>query len=83
MLSFSSIEALYIFSFTSWTHFPTNSLGSRAQILRREREVGAMLFLKNLATLPKEHLFIVEHGYHLYIYIYIYIYVIPYIMPTP
>jgi L-lactate utilization protein LutC len=25
--------------------------------------VGAMLFLRNLATLPKEHLFIVEHEY--------------------
>ncbi len=29
MFSFSSIDALQIFSFTSWTHFPTNSLADK------------------------------------------------------
>jgi hypothetical protein len=56
MFSFSSL-ALEIFSFTSWTQFPTNSIadkkGSRAKFLGEKRIVGAMLFLRNLATLPK------------------------------
>ncbi len=56
---FSSLAlSLEIFSFTSWTHFPTNSLADQKEVEPNSQEKmgsggGAMLFPRNLATLPK------------------------------